>query len=107
MAVCLRRFFARQRLLASENDLNEFANTFCRLGPDSGLKQRIAYKLLYNATPLAAYLTIFCSYSCVFLVLCDNFNGFGENSFFGIRCSRSDRRTAVKSSRIKRGLISM
>ena len=98
MAVCQRSFFVRQHFLASENGLNEFADTFCHLGPDSGLKQRIAYKLLYNATPLAAYLTIVFSYSCVFLVLRDNFNGFGENSFFGIRCSRRDRRAAVKSS---------
>ena len=35
MAVCLRSFFVRQRLLASENGLYELANMFCHVGPDS------------------------------------------------------------------------
>ena len=35
MAVCLRSFFVRQRLLVSENDLYELANMFCHVGPDS------------------------------------------------------------------------
>ena len=34
MAVCLRRFFVRQRFLASENDLYELASTFCHVPPE-------------------------------------------------------------------------
>ena len=33
MAVCLRRFFVRLRLLASENGLYELASTFCHVSP--------------------------------------------------------------------------
>ena len=58
MAVCLRSFFACQRFLASENDVYEFANTFCHLGPDSALKQHIAYKIQHNASTLVTYLTV-------------------------------------------------
>ena len=32
MAVCLRKFFVRERLLASENGLYELASTFCHVG---------------------------------------------------------------------------
>ena len=32
MSVCLRRFFVRQRFLASENGIYELASTFCHAG---------------------------------------------------------------------------
>ena len=37
MAVCLRRFFVRQRFLVSENGLNELASTFCHVPTAHGI----------------------------------------------------------------------